>query len=137
MKTNQLKPTLTCLFLGALAWPSLHASSVDSQQAVRTQLARFWQVAEAQANEPQAALPKEAVRTQPLLRPLYQPSCHPRVKTVVQAPPLPTVQAEQSVHQRAHKGEFGLSILGGLELFKFDWGEESSSETDALRGNLR
>ncbi|MFP4283870.1 MAG: hypothetical protein ACLFU2_14710 [Opitutales bacterium] len=145
MKTKTILFALSVLLGGATAAPL--AAESASHAAVRGQIARFWQIAEERVAEPLPSLPGPDVGSETVVvergpvRRLGYTACPPdSIRVVRTAPatpsPAPVVEVEQRVDQREEAGHFGLSILGGLQLFDFQWGESSESATDGLRGRL-
>lgn len=134
--------------LALLALPltaaTLHADdSAIARAQLRQNLTSFWGVAEekvrvetataANRSSDPVAMVSPAERAS-ILNERYQTSRRDTV--VVHAAPQKTVQAQQQTHHSKDEKKFGLTLFGGIKLFQFHWGDESSSETDSLTGNL-
>jgi hypothetical protein len=121
--------TVATMVLG----PSLRATDT------RDQLARFWKIAEdrtqAQAESNVQQPPAEQVM------PTRLPDRFMRRRETcsidrVRAVPVPTVQATQSDTEEEYRGNFGVRLFGGLELFNFFWGDTERRREDRIVGNL-
>lgn len=149
-----MKKTFPALALLALTATAATAHADDSALAraqLRQNLSNFWGVAEDKARAEIAAPARHTREPVTVITPGARAAIlnerytavYGRNQVVVHQPvvlqpppPQKTVQMQQQTHHSKDDKKFGLTLFGGLKLFQFNWGDESSSETDALTGSL-
>jgi|APSaa5957512622_1039677.scaffolds.fasta_scaffold06537_2 hypothetical protein len=135
--------TLLATGLAAISLTT-HLQAAQPAGRLEGQISRFWNVAEEKVAQkavpPTRPAPEPTVRCRPLPCRKPRPLCHPprrACRQPVKRPiSRPAVDVRQSQDQRDRKGQWGINLLGGLNLFNVTWQERSQHDHDGLSGRL-